>query len=204
LFVADADGAGDERRMLAPQGNQVSLADWSPDGRSFLFVQQRPRTGVDLLLLSSEPDATPAEYLATEFNEGGARFSPDGRWVAYQSNEDGANAVYVRRFPQADRKVRLSTEGGVAPRWSRDGRTLYYWTLGPERTLTAVPISVTDVVSPGRAQALFARTLTVAPAYDGSRDGRFLMALPTDDDRAEELGADEGARQFVFVSDWRQ
>jgi serine/threonine protein kinase/Tol biopolymer transport system component len=204
LFVADADGAGGQRPILPPQGNRINLTDWSSDGRFFLYSHQRPRTGADLLVLSSEPDATPEAYLATEFAESGARFSPDGHWVAYVSNEDGASAVYVRAFPQADRKVRISTEGGQAPRWSRDGRTLYYWTLGPERTLTAVPITVTDVVSPGRAQSLFTRTLPVVPAYEVSRDGRFLMALPIGDGRAEALGTAAGARQFVFVSDWRR
>jgi serine/threonine protein kinase/Tol biopolymer transport system component len=204
LFVADTDGASDERRILPPQGNQVNLTDWSSDGRFFLFAHQRPRTGIDLLVLSSEPDATLVDYLATEFNENAARFSPDGRWVAFVSNEDGAAAVYVRAFPRADRKVRISTEGGQAPRWSTDGRTLYYWTPGPERRLTKVPISVTDVVSPGQARTLFTRRMPVVPAYEVSRDGRFLMVIPTDDGRAEALGTAAGERQFVFVSDWRR
>jgi Tol biopolymer transport system component len=121
--------------------------------------------------------------------------SPDGRWLAYESDESGRFEIYVRAFRGADRKWLISTNGGNVPLWSRDGRELYYFS-DAHRTMMAVRIvagDAIDAITPGVPQALF-KTPEPINDYDVSRDGRFLM---------EQLVKEESPRALVLVSDWR-
>jgi hypothetical protein len=119
-------------------------------------------------------------FLQTPFNEVGGRFSPDGRWIAYQSNESGRNEVYVAPFPGPGGKWQLSTAGGAFPRWRRDGRELYY--LAPDNKLmTALVSGEGSAFQVGVVRALFetrprSGVNLNAYAYDVSADGqRFLV-----------------------------
>ena len=132
-------------------------------------------------------DRTPSPYLTTEFNEGvGAQFSPDGRWVAYTSNESGRQEVYVASFPVPRSKWPVSTAGGLLPRWRGDGREIFYFEVGNSRVMAAEVTSDGAAFRTGTVRPLF----NVRPAggrkfWDVSPDGRrFLVntALATPDE----------------------
>ena len=131
-------GTSDEQplmRHVAP-ANESPL-DWSRDGRFLLYSTQDPKTASDLWALPlhgrAEAIRGGAKPLLTRFE---GQFSPDGRWLAYASNESGRYEIYIRTFPKADVKRLVSAAGGVQPRWRRDGRELFY--VAPDRRLTAV------------------------------------------------------------------
>ena len=128
----------------------------------------------------------PSPFVKTKFEETQAQFSPDVRWIAFISNESGRDEVYVSSFPTAGGKVRVSTDGGVQPRWRRDGKELFY--LSPARKLMAVPIQAGSTLEVGAPQALF--DVPFSPigtgsgvwaryGYDATADGqRFLVNAP--------------------------
>ena len=122
-----ADGSG-EATLLFPGMTPV---EWTSDGRIIAWATH-PERGDDLLVLSPDGDSLRAAPLLTDdWNESGAAISPDGRWLAYHSDESGRFEVYVRTFPEAGGKRLISDGGGREPVWSPDGRTLYYWALSP-------------------------------------------------------------------------
>ena len=152
---------------------------WSPDGQLLAFFEINPTTGYDIWVLRmAERKAEP--FLRTPFNEESPRFSPDGRWVAYASDESGQAEVYVRPFPAGEGKWRISNDGGFYPRWRRDGKEIYYWSSS--RTLMTVPVKLSSVFEAGAPQSLFtARPYDQGPlanvfTYAASADGqRFLV-----------------------------
>jgi serine/threonine protein kinase len=154
LYRRSASGAGQAELVFHSEGNK-SPSDWSPDGRFLLFVQRSVNTGTDLWALPLEGDAKPIPYVVTPFNEGQAKFSPDGRWVVYTSNESGAKEVYVQPFPMSSGgKWQISNGGGSQPRWRRDGKELFYF--APDNSLMAVPVSAAgSTFQPGVPKPLF-------------------------------------------------
>ena len=142
------------------------------------LTQVGQKTGSDLWLLPLNGDRKPVPYLQTTFAEAFARFSPDGKWMAYQSNESGRFEVYVQTVPPSGTKYQISAAGGTRPQWRRDGKELYY--VSADQKLMAVPIKLGSTVEPGTAQPLF----PVVPfsnfaIYAPSRDGqRFLVNVP--------------------------
>ena len=100
--------------------------DWSLDGQTVVFFRNDPKTGPDIWILPMVGDRTPKPIVNTPFTEWEAAVSPDGRWMAYSSNESGRSEVYVLRFPNGGDRRPISTGGGYLPRWRADGRELYY------------------------------------------------------------------------------
>ena len=138
--------------------NTVAV-DWSRDGRFLLYRSTDPETDRDLWVRPMAGDQEPWIFLQTPFTDTWARFSPDGRWVAYQSNESGRAEIYVRPFAlrvssgstaiPTSGQWQVSTAGGIYPTWRADGRELYY--LGPDGAMMAAPITVRDAtLDPGR------------------------------------------------------
>ena len=135
IMVKAADGSGEEKKLLDLgqfQGVQQVLCDWSPDGRYLLYTNGTPSvgTGVDLWVLPLFGDRKPYPYIDAPGNQQYAQFSPDGRWVAYTSDETGQMQVYVAPFPWTGAKWQVSSVGGAVPRWRRDGKELFFQTWG--------------------------------------------------------------------------
>ena len=129
-----ADGAGDEQKIVASK-NSLQTASWRPDSKVLVFAENNPDTNWDIMTLPMEGDEKngwkPGEvkpFLNSTFSELRPAFSPDGRWLAYRSNELGVSEIYVRPFPGPGGKWQISTGGGDFPQWSSNGRELFYLT----------------------------------------------------------------------------
>src|SRR4030095_9293979 len=118
----------------------TSPTDGSSDGRFILYVINTRPPQRDIWALPPDGGEKAFPVVETEFNETNAQFSPDGRWIAYQSDESGRVEIYVQPFPGPGRKVRISVSGGVQARWRRDGKELFY--LGSDNRLMAVPVQL--------------------------------------------------------------
>jgi serine/threonine protein kinase/Tol biopolymer transport system component len=124
-FQRAADGSGEETPVRKSEGTLRACNDISPDGKYLLFHSREANNSYDLWSVPVDGDEKPSPFLKTPYNEGQARFSPDGKWVAYASEESGRLEIYVRRFPSGE-KHQISTGGGSWPRWRHDGRELFY------------------------------------------------------------------------------
>jgi dipeptidyl aminopeptidase/acylaminoacyl peptidase len=182
LFQKAASGAGDEQPLPATGEYQEPLA-WSPDGY-LLYAIRHPKTGADLWALPMAGDRKPLPILQTPADETAGQFSPDGRWVAYQSNESKPAQIYVQPFRGPGGPWQVSTAGGSQPRWRPDGKELFY--VAADARLMAVPIAVGADPSTLKAGAPVPRFRTrlvgganisgVRPQYAVASDGqRFLM-----------------------------
>ena len=140
LFQKPASGTVDEQPLLITPENETPL-DWSQDGRFLLYSTQNPKTASDIWALPMMGERKPFAVLQSTFDEIQGQFSPDGRWLAYASNESGRYEIYVRTFPEAGGKWQVSAAGGMQPRWRRDGRELFY--VAPDTRLMAVPLRLT-------------------------------------------------------------
>ena len=154
LYVKPADAAGPEEPIFQSGDNNMRFpTSWSRDGSYLLFFVQNPKTTSELMVLPMSGDRKPFALRQTRFAERNGDFSPDGRWVAYQSNESGRMEVYVRRFPTGA-ELPVSNEGGLSPRWRDDGKELFYQSLSGR--LMAVSLTSTDIEShPGTPEPLF-------------------------------------------------
>ena len=122
LYGKAANGAGKEEPLLEAQAGRGQAAyDWSRDGRYIMYMSLGTRGGPDLWVLDLKERKT-APFLATQFNESQAQFSPDGRWVAYSSDESGHYEIYVRNFTGPVARFQVSGSGGAQPRWRADGK----------------------------------------------------------------------------------
>jgi serine/threonine protein kinase/Tol biopolymer transport system component len=179
LLQKNANGAGQEETLLQSQYT-VYLNDWSPDGRFLVYTQQSPDGRSELWLLPLSGDRKPQPFLKTTFNEMQGEVSPDGKWIAYTSDESGgSNEVYVTSFPVGGPRWRVSSGGGSFPRWSRDGKELFYRAL--EGTLMVAPVrTVSHGLEFGPPTALFRipePSGMFAYPYDVGLDGRRILAL---------------------------
>jgi len=151
--------------------------DVSPDGRLLVYLNN-PQAMADIFVLPRQGEPKPTAWLRTRFNEISPRFSPDGQWIAYQSDESGGPEVYVARTEGARDKRRISPAGGSLPRWRRDGRELYY--VAPGGMLMAVPITQASAIDAG-APVVLLRVDTEIEDYDVAPDGsRFLVSVPVE------------------------
>jgi Tol biopolymer transport system component len=152
IYRKPANGTGQEE-LLFPIGINNCPLDWSRDGKFVVYQSFGGATGSDLWLLPMQGDHKPVPYLQTPFNEGAAQFSPDGRWMAYASNESGQAQVYVQAIPASGAKWQISTSGGGQPRWRRDGKELFY--ISADRKLMAVSVKGDTAFETGAPQPLF-------------------------------------------------
>jgi serine/threonine protein kinase/Tol biopolymer transport system component len=205
LFSRRTNGTGDEERLIESH-NSLTTQDWSPDGRYLLYRVNSndlsSKTRFDLWVLPmTGDDRKPFAFLSTPFREAHGQFSPDGKWVAYTSDESGENAVYVRSFPDGGSQTRVSSKGGDWARWQRDGREMFY--IAADRKLMSVAVQPAS----GKLEVGTARVLFTIPArsstsvdnwpydYDVMRDGqRFLALVP---------GGDAESPAMTVVVNWQ-
>ena len=178
--------------LSGPQGREELLVasplakfpmDWSLDGRFLSYDVLDPKRGFDVWAVPLEGDRKPFPVVESEFNEGLSQFSPDGQWIAYQSDRTGRPEIYLRPFPGSGGDVRVSVDGGAQVRWAPSGRELFY--VSTDNRLMAVPIrfGAGDMpVEPGTPVALFRTILSSAAGamykqqYMVSPDGQsFVM-----------------------------
>jgi Tol biopolymer transport system component/tRNA A-37 threonylcarbamoyl transferase component Bud32 len=178
IFRMSATGSSPETIILSSEAGAWP-DDWSRDGRFLLYETVDPKTRGDLWVVPMKDGGKPYPYIQAPFDQAHAQFSPDGRFVAYASNESGREEIYVQTFPKLTGKWQISTGGGDQPYWRADGRELYYLRL--DRTLMAVAVNAASGFEAGLPVELFA-TRTLTTAIGGSRahfavsnDGRFLV-----------------------------
>jgi len=202
MHQKSAAGVGTDTVVFNSDASEIPVSA-SPDGRYMVFSRFKPpgQAGVDtwLLSLSGVPKASP--FIESPFDKAQARISPDGRWLAYTTNDSGMYQIMVQSFPDPNRgRWQITAQGGIEPKWRRDGRELYYLAL--DGNLMAVPIKETKPDQPfeaGTPITLFQTSLAVSRTnsprdrrYDVAPDGRFLIAMP----------ASGGAEPVTAVVNW--
>ena len=167
---------GDPKKLLTRPGAQFPDA-WSPDGRFLVFEEGEAAVGAarrDLWVLPI--GEAPRPLLVTRFYERGAVFSPDGRWLAFVTDESGRAEVYVQPFPGPGPKVAISNNGGLQPMWARDGHELFY-REGDSMMAVRIALDPFRIEAPRRLFEFSATTFNLDPNfadYDVAPDGRFL------------------------------
>ena len=198
LSMKSSSDDADEEVLFASPEVKVPC-DWSPDGRFLMYYIPDPKTASDLWVLPLDT-RVPSVFLKTQASENWGQFSPDGRWVAYQSNETGRYEIYVRPFRGPGGATPISTAGGVYPRWSRDGRELYY--IAPDAKMMAVVVPATQTtIEAGVPTPLFqtrrvgggVNVIGRGHQYDVTRDGRFLINVE----------AESGAPPLTLLMNWK-
>ncbi len=179
LYVKPSSGAGSEE-LLASIGLNMYPTDWSADGQYVLYWVPDPKTGSDIGVLPMTGERKPMPFLHTPYNEADGHFSPDGKWIAYISNESGIDQVYVAPFPGPGGKWQISSVGGSRPVWRRDGKEIVF--LAPDDKVMAAEVSASGSnFNVGALRALFSinpqRFVTFFPAiYSANREAqRFLV-----------------------------
>ena len=177
LYRKPAAGGREELLLSSPVVKYLS--SWSADSEHILFDVDDPRTKLDIWVLPLSGERQPRPLLTSPVDEWLGQLSPDGKWMAYTSNESGRYEVYVQSFPPSGAKWQVSLHGGLHPRWRPDGKELFY--VGTNQKLTAVAVDLTSQFSQGATQELFDLSIqnifTVRAPYVVSRDGqRFLLA----------------------------
>jgi serine/threonine-protein kinase len=177
LAQTPANGSGSSSNLSSNQPEPGSPGanepgSWSPDGNTLVFTQNFTIWTLDL---SGDNKARP--FVKNPFLEAGTRLSPDGRWLAYHSDESGRDEVYVRSFPEPDQKLQISTKGGTWPVWARDGRELFYRSGDKMMTVTVTTQPAFSASAPSVLfQGDYEYKWGEVPNYDVSTDGlRFLM-----------------------------
>jgi serine/threonine protein kinase/Tol biopolymer transport system component len=177
VYTVSADASSRAKLVLATE-RRAFPTSVTPDGRTLLYTQQNTekKTQIFKISLGFDAAAKPEPLHDPAGDENGAAISPDGRWVAYMSNESGANEIYVLPFPGPGPKSRVSLDSGGAPRWSRDGKELLYWAKVPTASLMAVAVTTSPTFRAAQPHKLFEQFSTTT--WDTTRDpNRFLVEL---------------------------
>ena len=201
LYQKAASGAGDEEVLLKSSDTKYPL-DVSRDGRYLLYDKNDVKSGEDLWVLPLQGERRPRLVLSTQFQETTARFSPDGRFIAYTSNSTGRNEVYVMPF-SPDRKETglwtVSKDGGTQPLWSRDGKELFF--ISGDSKVMAVPVTTGPTFKAGNAVALFTANIlgtgTVARLrrWDIAPDGKRFITIS--------VAGESASAPITVVSNWQ-
>ena len=198
VFWKPADGSSPEELLLTRE-NHAHVTSWSPDGRVLAVTDFDPVQGGDgdIWLFPADGKGEARPFLKTPFGERAGRFSPDGRWIAYTSNESGRDEVYVQVLPGPGGKWQVSTDGGGQPVWARSGRELFYRN-GDK--LMATPVTAQPTFFAGTPRVLFAgRYWQSLPGrgdatYDVSPDGQRFLMIKVEEETA--------STQLNVVLDW--
>lgn len=198
IYLRAANGSGGEELLL--RGAFVPFPDgWSRDGKYLLYeMNGGPKTKYDLWIMPMFGDRTPFPYLQTDFIESHGQFSPDGRWIAYASDESGRTEVYIQSFPVSGGKWQVSTAGGDQPQWRGDGKELFY--IASDRTLMSVAVSGGSSIDVGRPEALFQTAVPITGISDDRNN-----YVPTQDGQrfvVNNLANAENSQPLTLVLNW--
>jgi len=202
LFWKPADGSGPAERLTTSEHNQRP-SSWSPDGKTLAFLEIISDTHADIWTLSLENGVAKTRPLVQSPSlKRWAEFSPDGRWLAYVSNESGRDEVYVQPYPGPGFRLQVSTEGGIEPAWSHSGREMFYVIPNPNGTMKmmAVDVALQPKFTVGRPHLLFEGRFaasTYLRNYDvASDDRRFIMI------QAKEQAQEPSLTEMFLVQNW--
>ena len=177
IYWRPADGSAPDERLLSGSWPNYPFS-WSADGKTLAFVSVSPTTLQDIRVLNVERPGTSAPFVETQFREGGPVFSPDGKWIAYVSDESGRFEIYVRPFPGPGEKWSISVEGGNEPVWPRGGKQLFY---RAGDAMMAVDVETSPTFSAGKPRRLFdtpyERSIALWANFDASADGQRLLMI---------------------------
>jgi len=181
LYERTVGIVGAEKVLLKSDLRPTNSQDWSLDGQVLVYTARN-----DVWALPLSNNGTPLRVTQTPFGEQNPQFSPDGRWIAYSSDETGDDQIYMQSFPDGHARQQVSTTGGIQPRWSRNGKELFY--MRPDFTLMAVSLktlgAATETSAPAplfRAPLALAGPPVLTRSYSVSGDGRFLMNVAPGD-----------------------
>ena len=180
LYWQPADGTGVAERLTTSPHRQYPWA-FTPDGKSLIMRDTDPKTGPDISVISMDGDHAPKPLIHSAFNEQNAELSPDGRWIAYQSNESGRDEIHVRPFPAVDGgHWQISTDGGARPLWARSGRELFY--VDVRQRIMVAPIQTSPSFAAGNPSVALDPSggifnTSTGRNYDISPDGRRFLVI---------------------------
>ncbi|HEV8383222.1 MAG TPA: hypothetical protein VGQ11_00005, partial [Candidatus Acidoferrales bacterium] len=195
LYWKNGDGSGTEEKIAAV-GNHTHLSSISPDGKLLVLTNYESETRGDIWLVSLEGNHEAKPFLKTPFNEREGKISPDGRWMAYASDESGRDEIYVQALGGSGGKWQISTDGGFAPLWARGSGELFY--RNGDKVMS-VAYSAKPEFSPSPPRTLFEGRYEIHPRHEGiydvSPDGkRFLLV--------KSAGSEAGQSQLHVVLNW--
>lgn len=185
LFVKSIAGSEPEVQITTNQQLHDFAPNWSPDGKFIVFHTQDPKSNQRDLMYMSVDDKKPLPFVVTPSAEASGTFSPDGKFVAYISNETGKYEVYVKQFPPTEARWTVSNNGGVWPKWSRKGNELFFF---QGNDLMAAPVQVQPVFKSGAPQKLFSGEQVgmgakpmdgLNPSYEPAPDGQKFIVVRT-------------------------
>jgi dipeptidyl aminopeptidase/acylaminoacyl peptidase len=174
LYQAPSSGSGPEEMLLELPGTTIPTS-WSSDSRFILYAQLNPKTGFDLYALPLFGDKKPIALANRGFDEMGGVFSTDMRWIAYESNESGRFEVVVEPFMAPGARIPITNGGGKSPRWSNDGKELFY--VAPDGSLMSVHIDISGdgkAIVPGKT-TLLVPSRNIAGGYTGPSKPKFTV-----------------------------
>jgi Tol biopolymer transport system component len=212
LCVKNADGTGEVEALTRPAGDAEFPNSWSPDGKviayTIAYTADRSPTrrlfSTDIWFVSPGSPRSPLPWFETPFRETAPAFSPDGKWIAYVSDEPGHPEISLRPYPGPGAKVKISSDWGIEPIWTRDGRELLYRTGAMGKKFMAVDIRTSPELAVSQPRLLFSSDLDVGGPegredrfreYDVSRDGNEIIALRT-------VLPEEPDRRLMIVTGW--
>jgi Tol biopolymer transport system component len=152
LYVKDASGAGEEQALLAAS-EHLHACDWSNDGRFLALMRRGAETQWDIWAMPMDGPGDAFPVVQTQFIDGRPSFSPDGRWIAYESDESGRPEIYVRQFPGPGGRWQVSTSGGTEPWWSESGGEIFY--LDGDENLVSVAVRTGETFTAALPEVLF-------------------------------------------------
>ena len=212
LAMKRSDGSGEIKPLTRPSDDPEFVNSWSADGKTIAYTvvheaagehdPARPASSSDIWLVGSDGKLASRPWFETPYRELEAQFSPDGKWIAYVSEESGTYEVFVRSYPEAGNKIKVSSGYGAEPAWSRGGRELIYRTGSEDEQFMVVDVETSPRLTVSAPRLLFTAAglgsshwTESSREFDVSADGNQFVA-------AREIPAPEPERRLVIVTDW--